>query len=628
MITYAWLLLAFPALGMGLNLALGRRWGKNVTGVVASGVVLLSFLVAVMLFATLNSLPAEGRSLEQVLWHWIAIEQFRVDLGLLIDPLSVFMALVVTGVGFLIHVYSIGYMWEDARYVRYFVYLNLFVLMMLTLVMANNFVQMFIGWEGVGLASYLLIGFWFFKPSAADAGKKAFLVNRIGDIGFILAALLVFALSGRLNFRELFQPENVQALRAGATAIGLLLLLAATGKSAQIPLYVWLPDAMEGPTPVSALIHAATMVTAGVYMVARMSPIYALTPTAMAWVATIGALTALFAATIALAQTDIKRVLAYSTVSQLGYMFLGVGVGAFTAGLFHLYTHAFFKALLFLGAGSVMHALHGELDIRRMGGLRDKLPTTYRTFVIGAAALAGFPLFSGFFSKDEILLGAWERSPILWLIGIITAFLTAIYAFRVVFVVFWGRPRERKLYEGAHEGPRVMTIPLILLATGAAIGGVIGLPGASWLQGWLLPVFEGMAHEAEPRVIAWVLMLISAGVALGGVYFAHQMFVVNPKLVTEIRRRLGMLDTVVQRRYYVDELYMAAVVNPLKAMGDWLAIAFDQRGIDGVVNGIASIAGWVGERVRRMQTGLVGTYAFTLFLGVVLLVVYFVWIVR
>ncbi len=628
MIAYAWLLLAFPALGMGLNLALGRRWGKNVTGVVASGAVLLSFLVAVALFAALNGLPAEGRSLEQVLWRWIAIERFRVDIGLLIDPLSVFMALVVTGVGFLIHVYSIGYMWEDERYVRYFVYLNLFVLMMLTLVMANNFVQMFIGWEGVGLASYLLIGFWFFKPSAADAGKKAFLVNRIGDVGFILATLLVFVLGGRLNFRELFQPENVQALQAGATAIGLLLLLAATGKSAQIPLYVWLPDAMEGPTPVSALIHAATMVTAGVYMVARMSPIYSLTPTAMAWVATIGALTALFAATIALAQTDMKRIMAYSTVSQLGYMFLGVGVGAFTAGLFHLYTHAFFKALLFLGAGSVMHALHGELDIRKMGGLRDKLPTTYKTFVVGAAALAGFPLLSGFFSKDEILLGAWERSPILWLIGIATAFLTATYAFRVVFVAFWGRPRDRKLYEGAHEAPRVMTIPLVILAVGAAIGGVIGLPGASWLHGWLLPVFEGVPHEAEPGVITWVLMLVSAAVALGGIYFAYQAFVVNPSLVADIRRRLGVLDAMVQQRYYVDEFYMLAVVNPLKAMGDWLAVAFDQRGIDGVVNGVASVAGWIGERVRRVQTGRVGTYAFTLFVGVVLLVVYFVWIAR
>lgn len=628
MTAYAWLLLAFPTLGMTLNLALGRRWGKNVTGVVASGMVLLSFLMATALFVALNGLPAEERSLEQVLWRWIAIERFQVDIGLLIDPLSVFMALVVTGVGFLIHVYSIGYMWEDERYVRYFVYLNLFVLMMLTLVMANNFVQMFIGWEGVGLASYLLIGFWFFKPSAADAGKKAFLVNRIGDVGFILATLLVFVLGGRVNFRELFQPEHLQALQGSATAIGLLLLLAATGKSAQIPLYVWLPDAMEGPTPVSALIHAATMVTAGVYMVARLSPIYSLTPTAMSWVATIGALTALFAATIALAQTDIKRILAYSTVSQLGYMFLGVGAGAFTAGLFHLYTHAFFKALLFLGAGSVMHALHGELDIRKMGGLRDKLPITYRTFVVGAAALAGFPLFSGFFSKDEILLGAWERSPILWLIGIATAFLTATYAFRVVFVAFWGRPRDRKLYEGAHEAPRVMTIPLVILAVGAAIGGGIGLPGASWLHGWLQPVFEGVAREAEPGAVVWALMLISAAVALGGIYFAYQVFVANPGLAAELRRRLRVLDTVVQRRYYVDELYMAAVVSPLKGLGDWLAVAFDQRGIDGAVNGIASITGWIGERVRRAQTGLVGTYALTLFIGVVLLMAYFVWIAR
>jgi len=626
---YAWLLLAFPVLGIVLNLAFGRRWGKNVTGGVASGMVLLSFLVALGLFVALNQLPVEERTIERVLWRWIAIGDFQTDIGLLIDPLSVFMALVVTGVGFLIHVYSIGYMWEDERYVRYFVYLNLFVLMMLTLVMANDFVQMFIGWEGVGLVSYLLIGFWFFKPSAADAGKKAFLVNRIGDVGFILAMLWVFRLSGQLNFLKLFESEHLSALELSATGIGLLLLLAATGKSAQIPLYVWLPDAMEGPTPVSALIHAATMVTAGVYMVARTSPLYAMSPTAMTWVAVVGALTALFAATIALAQTDLKRILAYSTISQLGYMFLGVGVGAFTAGIFHLYTHAFFKALLFLGAGSVMHALHGELDIRRMGGLKDKLPITYKTFVIGAAALAGFPLLSGFFSKDEILLGAWERSPLLWLIGITTAFLTATYSFRAVFVSFWGTPRDRRLHEHAHESPPVMTRPLIILAVGAAMGGVIGLPRISWLHSWLMPVFEHVASESEPSAVAWVLMLISALVALGGIYFAYRIFVVDPKSVSRLRETLGPLDTLVQHRYYVDEIYMMLVVNPLKALGDWLATAFDQQGIDGTVNGVAQVIGWAGQQVRRVQTGLVGTYAFTLFAGVVLLVLYFViWAAR
>ncbi len=635
-IDYAWLLLAFPILGLVLNLAFGARWGKKVTGIVASAAVLGSFLVALGLFLHLNSLPAEERTIEQVLWPWITIDQFRVDIGLLIDPLSVFMAMTVTFVGFFIHVYSIGYMWaphekgeEEAmgdlpRFVRYFVYLNFFILMMLTLVMANDFVQMFIGWEGVGLASYLLIGFWFFKPSAADAGKKAFLVNRVGDVGFILAMLWVFRLSGRLNFLELFHPENIQALQVGATTIGLFLLLAATGKSAQIPLYVWLPDAMEGPTPVSALIHAATMVTAGVYMIARNAPLFALTPTAMTWVATIGALTAFFAATIALAQTDLKRILAYSTVSQLGYMFLGVGTGSFVAGIFHLYTHAFFKALLFLGAGSVMHALHGELDIRKMGGLKEKMPTTYKTFLVGAAALAGFPLLSGFFSKDEILLGAWQRSPILWLIGIVTAFMTATYSFRAVFVPFWGKPRNRKLFEHAHESPSVMTVPLIVLAVGAVIGGVIGLPEMSWLHGWLSSVFEGVMHEAEAGTIAWALMGVSALVALAGIYFAYQAFVVNPDLVLRIRSALGPIDTLVQNKYYVDEFYMAAVVNPLKAMGDWLAVVFDQQGIDGVVNGVASLTGWVGQQVRRVQTGRVGTYAFTLFVGVVVLVVYFV----
>ncbi len=625
---YAWLSLAFPVLGIILNLAFGRRWGKNVTGIVASAAVLLSFLVAVALFIALNGMPPEERTVEQVLWRWITIGSFQTDIGLLIDPLSVLMTLVVTGVGFLIHVYSIGYMWEDERYVRYFVYLNLFVLMMLTLVLANDFVQMFIGWEGVGLASYLLIGFWFFKPSAADAGKKAFLVNRIGDAGFIIAMIWIFALSGQLNFQALFEPQALSALGLSATAIGLLLLVAATGKSAQIPLYVWLPDAMEGPTPVSALIHAATMVTAGVYMIARMAPLYAMTPTAMTWVATIGVLTAFFAATIALAQTDLKRILAYSTVSQLGYMFLGVGVGSFTAGIFHLYTHAFFKALLFLGAGSVMHALHGELDIRRMGGLRDKLPTTYKTFLVGAAALAGFPLLSGFFSKDEILLGAWERSPLLWLIGIATAFMTAVYSFRAVFTVFWGTPRDRRLHTHAHEAPRVMTVPLIILAVGAAIGGVIGLPHLSWLHGWLTPVFEGVMHEGEAGAIAWALMGVSALVALGGIYFAYYAFVSHPRLVSDIRQTLGPLDSLVQHRYYVDEIYMAAIVNPLKALGDWLAQSFDQQGIDGAVNGVAQGTGWIGDRVRRLQTGWVGTYALTLFTGVVLLVLYFLWVAR
>ena len=639
-VDYAWLLLGLPLLGMMLNLAFGRVWGKKVTGIVGSAVVLGAFLVAVGLFVHLNTLPPEERTIERVLWSWIAIDLLEVEIGLLIDPLSVFMALIVTGVGFLIHVYSVGYMWaaheegEEAamgdapRFARYFVYLNFFVLMMLTLVMSTNFVQMFIGWEGVGLASYLLIGFWFFKPSASDAAKKAFLVNRVGDVGFILAMLWIFRLSGRLDFIDLFHPENLQALEVGATTIGLLLLLAATGKSAQIPLYVWLPDAMEGPTPVSALIHAATMVTAGVYMIARTAPIYALSPTAMTWVAIVGGLTAFLAATIALAQTDLKRIMAYSTVSQLGYMFLGVGSGAFVAGIFHLYTHAFFKALLFLGAGSVMHALHGELDIRKMGGLKAKMPTTYRTFLIGAAALAGFPLLSGFFSKDEILLGAWNRSPWLWLLGTMTAFLTATYAFRAVFVPFWGEPRNRKLVEHAHESPPVMTVPLIVLAIGALVGGVIGLPKFSWLGGWLGPVFEEVAHEPEVGTTAWVLMVISAVVSLAGLYFAYQAFVVNPDMVLRIRRTLGPVDALVQNRYYVDELYMMLIVNPLKALGDWLAGTFDQQGIDGLVNGVAQAAGWVGHQIRRVQTGRVGTYAFTLFVGVVLLAVYFVVMAR
>ena len=627
MLNYAWLMLLFPALGTLIIALFGRRLSKGLISWLAPGMVLLSFAVAVSQFVALLGLPAEERHHEIVLWRWMTAGAFSVDLALLIDQLSVTMALVVTGVGFIIHVYSVGYMHDDPRYGRFFAYMNFFILMMLTLVLANNYLLMYVGWEGVGLASYLLIGFWFEKPSAADAGKKAFIVNRIGDFGLALAIMFIWSTVGTLRFADVFANADALVGAGVITTVTMLLLLAATGKSAQLPLYVWLPDAMEGPTPVSALIHAATMVTAGVYMTARSAALFNLAPTSALWVAGIGAATALFAATIALAQTDLKRILAYSTISQLGYMFLAVGVGAYASGIFHLATHAFFKALLFLAAGSVMHALAGELNINKMGNLRAKMPTTYWTYLIGAAALAGIPLLSGFFSKDEILWYAWQKSPILWLVGLITAALTAIYSFRSVFVPFWGEERDKKLFHHAHESPPVMTVPLVLLAVGAVLAGYIGLPHLSLIEGWLEPVFhagkaaaEG-AQAAHPAAwVEWVLLAVSALVALAGAYFAYYAYVLNTEIPKQVRASLGWFARLVENKYYVDELYNAAIVNPLRDLANWLARAFDQRGIDGAVNGIAGVAGWLGSQARRLQTGLVGLYALSILFGAVALV--------
>ncbi len=626
MLDYAWLMLAFPALGTLIISLFGTRLGKRVVGVLAPAMVGLSFAVAVWVFVTLLGLPGEERSHEVMLWQWMVAGSFRVDVALLLDQLSVTMALVVTGVGFLIHVYSVGYMHDDARFPRFFAFLNFFILMMLTLVLANNYLLLYVGWEGVGLASYLLIGFWFEKPSAAEAGKKAFLVNRIGDFGLAIAIMIIWTNLGTLQFREVFAQAPTTLTGGVATAVTMLLLLAATGKSAQLPLYVWLPDAMEGPTPVSALIHAATMVTAGVYMTARSAVLFGLSPTASAWVAGIGAATALFAATIALTQVDLKRILAYSTISQLGYMFLAVGVGAYASGIFHLMTHAFFKALLFLAAGSVMHALHGELDIRKMGNLRKKLPTTYWTYLIGAAALAGIPLFSGFFSKDEILWFAWLKSPVLWLVGLITAALTAIYSFRSVFVPFWGQERDKKLHSHAHESPRVMTVPLILLAVGAVAAGYVGIPHLSAIEHWLDPVFEAaanMAHATDSPV-EWVLLAVSALVALGGAFVAYRAYVVDTEIPKRVRASLGWFARLVENKYYVDELYMAVIVNPLRDLAGWFAATFDKRGIDGAVNGVAGVTGWIGTQARKLQSGLVGLYALSILVGAVALLAWLV----
>jgi len=623
MLNYAWLILLFPLLGLLTNLIFGRWLRDELIGWIASTAVFLSFLVVIGLFIALLGLPAGERQYQLLLWHWMRVDLFRADVKLLIDPLSVVMGLVVTGIGFLIHVYAIGYMKGDQRVQRFFVFMNFFILAMLTLVFANNFILLYVGWEGVGLASYLLIGFWFEKPSAAEAGKKAFLVNRVGDFGMALAIMWIFKLSGRVEFLDI--AKNIQALAPEATAITLLLLLAVTGKSAQIPLYIWLPDAMEGPTPVSALIHAATMVTAGVYLIARTAAIFMLSPFTMTLVATIGVVTAFFAATMAMAQVDLKRILAYSTISQIGYMVLGVGVGAFSAGIFHLVTHAFFKALLFLGAGAVMHAFHGELDIRKMGGLRRKMPQTFWTFAIAAAALAGLPPFAGFFSKDEILWSAWLHSPWMWALGLLTAFMTAYYSTRAVVVPFMGKPRDKHLYEHAHEVSSVMTIPLWLLAAGALFGGLLGLPHISLIGHWLEPVFASVSAggEAAGGSLEWIFMGISALVVLAGIGTAYYAYMVNTAFPQQFRRSLGFIDNLVQHKWYVDELYMAVIVHPLWDLGGWFADVFDRKVIDGAVNGLAWVTDEIGGGVRKLQTGLVGWYAFSLFLGAVLLLGYF-----
>jgi NADH-quinone oxidoreductase subunit L len=537
------------------------------------------------------------------------------------------MTLVVTGVGSLIHIYAIGYMHDDERFQRFFVYLNLFVFAMLLLVLSDNFLGMFVGWEGVGLASYLLIGFWFDRRDDlygwyADAGKKAFLVNRIGDFGMLIAIFAIWTAVGSLNFLEVFEAAEAGMIAAGvATLICLMLLLAASGKSAQIPLFVWLPDAMAGPTPVSALIHAATMVTAGIYMIARTHALWYLSPLASDVTAWIGVLTALLAGSIALVQTDLKKVLAYSTVSQLGYMILGVGVGAYAMAVFHLITHAFFKALLFLSAGSVQHAAH-ELDMRKLGGLREKMPHTYRVFLLGGLALAGFPLFSGFFSKDGILLFAFKHNPALYAVGIVAALFTAFYTFRAVFMTFHGKPRDAKIFSHVHESEGIMIVPLYILAFFAVTAGVLNLPKILTLEHWLEPSL-GHPHEVS-LVLELALMSVGALVALTGIYMAYARYVRHESWTERLAANFSAFQKPLDNKWYVDELYMAVIVNPLRALSEWFAHLVDKLAIDGIVNGVGSVLMWSGGRLRYLNNGLVPTYALSIFVGVAALVAYFV----
>ncbi|MFQ5769380.1 MAG: NADH-quinone oxidoreductase subunit L, partial [bacterium] len=566
---------------------------------------------------------------------WISTGHFQVNISFLVDPLSLVMILVVTGVGLLIHIYSIGYMAGDRGFARYFAFLNLFTFSMLLLVLADNFLLLFVGWEGVGLCSYLLIGFWFEDTYNAYAGRKAFVVNRIGDFGFLLGIFFIFSYFGSLNFNAVFTQASSGLSSGMATVIALLLFVGATGKSAQVPLYVWLPDAMAGPTPVSALIHAATMVTAGVYMVARCHVLFLQSVTALNVVAIVGIATAVLSATIALVNTDIKRVLAYSTISQLGYMFLACGVGAFSAGIFHLSTHAYFKALLFLSAGSVMHALSNETDMTKMGGLRTKLPVTYRVFVVGAMALAGVPLLSGFFSKDEIL---WKTvsSPFggfkLWFVGAAVAGLTAFYIFRLIYLTFYGQSRASAAVEQhIHESPKIMTVPLIILAFLSIIGGYIGLPHLfNKFDHFLAPVFshyvisEVTDGSHELINLEFSFMAVSTLIAFLGIGFAYLFYVSHPAMSNELALKMKRIYTLLYHKWYVDELYDILIVRPINFVSDvvfwrWLDIKI----IDGLINNVAVFMGKCSDLLRRVETGIVQNYALSIVLGVVLLIGYF-----
>jgi len=646
---HLWLIPLLPLVGAAINGLLGRRFPKRAVTLLGNVFVGASCAWAWWVFARFLSLPHAMLPYVHDYATWIRAGDFSVSYGVYLDQLSMVMVLVVTSVGFLIHIYSIGYMAHEGGYYRFFSYLNLFMFFMLTLVLANNYLVMFIGWEGVGLASYLLIGFFFLRDSAASAGKKAFIVNRIGDFGFLIALFLLIKHFGSLDFSRLFPAiSKLGVENAGAgllTAIGLLLLTGACGKSAQIPLYVWLPDAMEGPTPVSALIHAATMVTAGVYMVARSNVIFDRAPSALLAVAIIGCLTALFAATIGMAQTDIKKVLAYSTISQLGYMFLACGVTAYSAGIFHLMTHAFFKGLLFLAAGSVIHALGGEQDMRHMGGLRKHIPWTFWTMTAATFAIAGIPPFAGFFSKDEILWSAFASehgSWIFWAVGLLTAFLTSFYMFRLWFLTFFGEFRGAEPSAGEHAGhghihesPRVMLIPLVILGVLSVVGGWIGWPesigGTQRFDHFLAPVFSAHAEEAAVATAEHGKELLLAGVsvlaALLGLFLAWLLYQRRRDLPDKIAAALNGFYTAVRDKYYVDEAYAIAFVQPLiKGSTYILWRGIDAGAIDATANESAEGAQHVSDAIRHMQSGNVRSYAGWVAAGAAVIIAYMVYL--
>ncbi|MBN8836481.1 MAG: NADH-quinone oxidoreductase subunit L [Sphingobacteriia bacterium] len=613
----------FPLLGFLIN-GLGRKsLSKSMIGTIGSGAILASFVVSLMLFFQVKN----GAVATVNYFNFINVQNLTIPFAFQVDQLSSLFLLIITGVGFLIHLYSTAYMHEEEpqHFGRYFAYLNLFVFSMLLLVMGANYVIMFIGWEGVGLCSYLLIGFWFKNDNYNYAAKKAFIMNRIGDLGFLLAIFWIIAKLGTVNYADVFTNDSIQKLSStDITAITILLFVGAMGKSAQIPLYTWLPDAMAGPTPVSALIHAATMVTAGIYMIARSNLLYSASEVAQNLVAIIGLATALFSATIALKQNDIKKVLAYSTVSQLGYMFLGLGVGAYTGAVFHVMTHAFFKALLFLGAGSVIHAMHHEQDIRKMGGLKKHLPITHITFLLGCIAISGIPPFSGFFSKDEILAAAFAHNPIYWGLGVAGAAMTAFYMFRLYATTFLGTFRGTQDQEHhLHESPSAMTIPLIVLAVLSVIGGFVGVPevlgGHHALHEFLSPVLVTEQHHEIAHQTEYMLMGISVAIAAIAIIFAINKFSKKP----DLQDAQGLGKTL-ENKWYIDELYDAVIVNPLNNLAGFFKNVVEKSGIDGIVNGVGRLVSYSSRQIRLIQSGQVGGYI--LFMVMAIVVIVLIWV--
>jgi NADH-quinone oxidoreductase subunit L len=651
MINYIYLTVLLPLIGFLFNGLFGSKIkNEKVIGIIGSSTVGISFLITLFAFFETLGLPVENRSNTVELFTWLQVAGLNIKFAYLVDQLSLTMSLIVTGVGFLIHVYSIGYMHGDKSFWRFFAYLNLFIFAMMNLVLGDNFVVLFLGWEGVGLCSYLLIGFWydrkFEKGTTSEAAKKAFVVNRIGDFGFLLGMFLIYYTFDTLNFNEVFKKAaSFPVSEATFGLIAIFLFIGATGKSAQIPLFVWLPDAMAGPTPVSALIHAATMVTAGVYMVSRASVIFASAPTVMMIVAVIGLITALMAATIGLVQNDIKKVLAYSTISQLGYMFLAAGVGAFSASIFHVMTHAFFKALLFLGAGSVIHGMHNEQNIQKYGGLKKYMPRTYATFLVATLAIAGIPGLSGFFSKDEILWYSFANGGIVfWIVGVLTAMMTAFYMFRLLSLTFYGK--ERFSTKGGtgldvdhhhlhpHESPYVMTVPLMILAFLSIVGGYIGIPEifsgehGNQFHNWLEPIYAPAMEKIQmfgshTHLEEILLMVISVALALCAIYFALKIYLKKPSIAENISKKFKGFYNLLLNKYFVDEIYEAVVVKPIQKGSEKILWKFtDNLIIDGAVNGVAKLVDTCSGYIRKIQNGIAQFYAIIMMLGIAIVLLW------
>lgn len=627
MIEKIWLVPLFPLIGF-LAVAFNfTRFKGNLSGIIASSAVFLSFIGSVILFMQLTA----GQEAQTVdLFNWIHFNNLTIPFSFLVDRLSVLMMMIITGVGFLIHVYSIGYMKEDPGVNRFFAYMNLFIFFMLLLVLGSNYLVMFIGWEGVGLCSYLLIGFWFKNQEFNNAAKKAFIMNRIGDLGFLLALFMLIQQFGTLNFSEIFtKSQNIPSGDIVITTITLLLFVGAVGKSAQIPLFTWLPDAMAGPTPVSALIHAATMVTAGIYMIARSNVLFVLAPVTMWTISVIGIATSILAGSIAIFQNDIKKILAYSTISQLGLMFVALGAGSFTAAMFHLTTHAFFKALLFLAAGSVIHALSGEQDIRKMGGLQHKIPVTFWVFFIGSLAISGVPPFAGFFSKDMIMLATFQSSPVLWVVSVVVALMTSFYMFRLLFTVFWGKAAKvADPHHPVHESPKNMTIPMMVLAALSVFGGMIGIPelfgGSDRIQEYLSPIFAASASVLKQQpletnsAIELGLMLIPLIMIFIVIYVAYFLYA-KGRLIDQKDKPLSFFENLITRKFYIDELYELIIQQPISKLSLFFHDVIEIKGIDRLVNNTGNMIIWAGKNIRYIQTGNVGVYLFFMVVSIIMI---------